>query len=109
MDSFVGTLSKHLMAISHCMRPSWTISPTCPFAGTVATLMYNFAVEVHHPRNNALRPNWRVLLAALMNNFADRTILAFTAVGLMDNLADESTIYATLGCGLNWRRWLYQP
>ena len=65
--------------------------------------MYNFADEVHHPRNNVLRPNWSVLLAALMNNFADRTILACTAVALMDNLADESTIYATLGCGLNWR------
>jgi hypothetical protein len=81
----------------------------------MATLMYNLADEVHHPRNDVLRSNWRVLLAALMNNFADRTMLACTAVALMDNLADESTLYATLGCGPNCeggytsRRWLYQP
>jgi hypothetical protein len=47
-----------------------------------------------------LRANWRTLHAALMVHFTDKSILARTVVALMDNLVDESTIYATLCCVL---------
>jgi hypothetical protein len=54
------------------------------------------------------------MLVALMSNFADRTTWACTAVVLMNNRADESTIYATLCCALigayYWRpSWTCPP
>jgi hypothetical protein len=80
--------------------------------------MDGFADKAHRLRNIVLRAYGRVLLAALMDIFADRSILACTEVALMDNFVDKSTLastalalmdncankpttYATLCCVLN--------
>jgi hypothetical protein len=59
-----------------------------------------FRRQAHHPRNIGLRANWRLLHAALMDDFAAQSSLALTAVALMDSFAYMPTIRTTLYCEL---------
>jgi hypothetical protein len=79
-----------------CMRPSWTISPQVHFGVYGGGPHEQVRRQVHHPRNTVLCAYWRVLHAALADNFAGISILASIVAALMDNFADEPASHATL-------------
>jgi hypothetical protein len=105
MDKFADKSTTHatlycVLIGVYCMRPSLTISPTCPYWLLLRRPSWTISPTSPPATQHWLRANWRVLHAALIDNFADKSILASSAVALTDIFADKSAAHFTLCCGL---------